>query len=238
MIDAPPTFAKVLALDTATRIQSLALLDGDTLLEHAQRRVQFNHGSTLLEHVSTMLEEHHLEVGELDLVAVGIGPGSFTGLRVGLAIAKSLARAESLPLVGASSLAALAHPVTLANPSAIICPVYDARRQEVFAGLYRQGAPAEQLEDDQTIAPQALRDKILELSSDSPVILVGDGPRRYAELRDWGGADVRSLPGWADGPSAASVGVLGRHTVLTDGPDDLATLQPNYIRPTDAELNK
>jgi tRNA threonylcarbamoyladenosine biosynthesis protein TsaB len=229
---------KILAIDTATRIQSLALLDGDKLLEHAQRRVQFNHGSTLLEHVSTMLEEHRLEVGELDLIAVGIGPGSFTGLRVGLAISKALARAESIPLVGVSSLAALAHPVAMANRAAIVCPVYDARRQEVFAGLYRHGAPIlEQLEDDQTIAPTALRDKILELSADETVTLVGDGPRRYDELDDWDDADVHILSGWADGPSAASVGLLGRQKVLADGADDLATLQPNYIRPTDAELN-
>ncbi len=247
MNDQPDKMQRVLAIDTATRVQSLALMDGETVLEHSQRRVKFNHGSTLLEHLSQTLDEHKLEVADLDLVSVGVGPGSFTGLRVGLAIAKSLSRAESIPIVGVSTLAALAHSVAITNPTAIVCPMYDARRREVYAGFYRWDTPRlEQLEPDQTIAPAELRDRILHYSSTvAPVVLVGNAPRKYSDELDvwemaninWEAPDVSVMPSWTDAPSAVSVALLGRRKARSGELDDLASLEPNYIRPTDAEKN-
>ncbi len=246
MSNSEPTWRRVLALDTATRTQSLALMDGPTVLEHSQRQVKFNHGSSLLTHLSETLEEHRLEVGELDLIAVGIGPGSFTGLRVGLAIAKSLARAENIPIVGVSTLAALAYPVAIGHQFAAVCPMYDARRQEVYAGVYVYDEPhLRQLEPDQTASPEAMREKVLEIATTSrPVILVGNGPRKYDELAawdmpdvNWETPDVTVLPPWADGPSALGIALLGREKAQHGKLDDIASLEPNYIRPTDAELN-
>ncbi|WP_168210382.1 tRNA (adenosine(37)-N6)-threonylcarbamoyltransferase complex dimerization subunit type 1 TsaB [Persicimonas caeni] len=240
------SWRRVLAIDTATRTQSLALMDGETVLEHSQRKVKFNHGSTLLSHLNQTLAEHKLEVGDLDLIAVGVGPGSFTGLRVGLAIAKSLARAEDIPIVGVSTLAALAYPVAIGHQFAAVCPMYDARRQEVYAGLYAYDeSHLTQLEPDRTASPAAMRQKILELASSSrPVIIVGDGPRKYDELADWDMPDVNwetpdvtLMPAWADGPSAVGLAQIGRQKAQHGHLADVASLEPNYIRPTDAELN-
>jgi tRNA threonylcarbamoyladenosine biosynthesis protein TsaB len=237
---------QVLAIDTGSRVQSLALLDGETMLEHSQRRVRFNHGSTLLTHLSETLEEHDLEVGDLDLISVGLGPGSFTGLRVGLAIAKSLARAEDIPIVGVSTLAALAYPVALSHQFAAICPMFDARRGEVYAGVYAYDAPRlVQIAPDHASAPQDIREKILEIASTSrPVILVGDGSRKYDELAiwdtpdvNWETPDVTLMPAWADAPSAVGVAMLGRQKANRGDLDQVGALEPNYIRPTDAELN-
>jgi tRNA threonylcarbamoyladenosine biosynthesis protein TsaB len=237
---------RVLAVDTASRVQSLALLDGDTVLEHSQRRVRFNHGSTLLAHIDETLEEHKLNVADLDLVSVGVGPGSFTGLRVGLAIAKSLARAESIPIAGVSTLAALAYPVALSHQFAAVCPMFDARRGEVYAGIYTYDAPnLRQIEADQAFAPQTMREKVLAIASTSrPVILVGDGSRKYDELAvwempnvNWETPDVTLMPAWSDAPSAVGIALLGRQKARTGELADVGALEPNYIRPTDAELN-
>ena len=239
-------FAKVLALDTATRVQSLALLDGDDALEHSQRRVRFNHGSTLLEHLSQTLEEHKLEVDDLDLIAVGIGPGSFTGLRVGLAIAKSLARAENIPIVGVSTLAALAYPHAVGHPRSAVCAMYDARRGEVYTGVYAHSDEhLTSIEADQTAAPEDIRQKILALASTSrPVVICGNGPRKYESLAHWHKPDsnwespeVTVLGAWADGPSATALGLLGRQRARAGHLDEVGSLEPNYIRPTDAEIN-
>ena len=236
----------VLAIDTGSRVQSLALLDGETVLEHSQRRVRFNHGSTLLTHLSETLEEHDLEVSDLDLISVGVGPGSFTGLRVGLSIAKSLARAEAIPIAGVSTLAALAYPVAITHQFAAVCPMFDARRGEVYAGIYAYDAPhLHQIGADHAAAPQAMREKILDIASTSrPVILVGDGSRKYDELAvwdmpnvNWETPDVTSMPAWADAPSAIGIAMLGRQKARKDELAEVGALEPNYIRPTDAELN-
>jgi tRNA threonylcarbamoyladenosine biosynthesis protein TsaB len=236
----------VLAIDTGSRVQSLALLDGETVLEHSQRRVRFNHGSTLLTHLSETLEEHKLGVGDLDLITVGVGPGSFTGLRVGLSIAKSLARAEDIPIAGVSTLAALAYPVALSHQFAAICPMFDARRGEVYTGVYVYDAPhLRQIEADHASAPQAMREKILDIAKTSrPVILVGDGSRKYDELAAWDmpnvsgeTPDVTLMPAWADAPSAVGIAMLGRQKARRGELDEVGALEPNYIRPTDAELN-
>lgn len=230
---------RVLAIDTATRTQSLALFDGETVLEHSQRRVKFNHGSTLLSHLNGTLDEHKLDVSDLDLIAVGVGPGSFTGLRVGLAIAKSLARAEDIPLVGVSTLAALAYPVASAHRTATVWAMNDARRQEVYAGSYTHDGPhLTELEADYTSSPEAMRERVLDAATtSSPIILVGNGLRKYDVLADWDTPNVTVMPAWADGPSGIGLVQLGRQKAARGEFADIGSLEPNYIRPTDAELN-
>lgn len=234
-----PTFQRILAADTATRTQALALLDGDLLLEHSQRRVKFNHGSSLLAHVAAMLDSQALSLQQLDLIAVGLGPGSFTGLRVGLAAAKSLARAHQIPLVGVSTLAATAHPLALAHPKAAVCCALDARRGEVYAGVYelaQPGAKLRALHPDHTTTCGDLRARLLKLADTRPVILLSDAADKYAELNDFPTSDVLVLPSWAAAPPALSVALLGRQKAQAGKLDDIAQLEPNYIRPTDAEI--
>jgi len=235
------SYRRILAIDTATRTQSLALMDGETVLEHTQQRVKFNHGSTLLERVAQMLEAQELQVCDLDLIAVGRGPGSFTGLRVGIAIAKSLSRAKDIPLVGVSTLAALAHPAACAHPEAAVCATLDARRREVYTGLYALDpdnlSTLQNLAPDRTTANQDLRERLLKLAKTRPIILVGDAPQKYEELARWrADARIRVLEPWAAIPSAIAIAQLGRHAANAGHLDAVNTLEPNYIRPTEAEI--
>ena len=102
-----------------------------------------------------------------------------------------------------------------------------------------------ELTDHNQVAPEDARDHILQLAeTEEPVVVVGDGPRKYellAELHapdlNWETPEISVMEPWADGPSAVGIAILGRLRVLREGPDDLAALEPNYLRPTDAEMN-
>src|SRR5919199_2215898 len=152
----------ILAFDTATDVATSALVDdGEVLGERASRAV------TLLEDVDALLRQGGVRADALDALAVGIGPGSFTGVRVGLATARGLALALDLPAAGVSTLDALA----AGAPGAL--PVIDARRHEVFV-----------LQPEAKVMPPA------ELELAPGTLCVGDGAVRYRALLEAAGADV------------------------------------------------
>ena len=231
-----PTFRRVLAIDTATRIQTLALLDGDAVLARRLHQVKFNQASTLLHNIGDMLGQHDLSPRDLDLICVGVGPGSFTSLRVGLANAKGLARAAGCALAGVSSLEAVARPACYMHDGPVVATI-DARRGEVYAGVYRgRGEGFEALIADHTATPSALKARLEEEFAGQAIVASGTGVRAYPELSGWDAPNVRVLDAAWDAPSSVSVALLGRARALRDGPDDLARLEPNYIRLSDAEL--
>lgn len=229
-------YRRILAIDTATRVQAVALLDGEKLCEHRVQRVAYNHGSSLLKNVDGLLDGCPFELHEVDLFAVGLGPGSFTGLRVGLATAKALSRAVERPIVGVSSLAAIAYTPARTCPQATILAAMDARRREVYAGAYRweEDTLTEVLED--RAAPPD--DWIGQVSKGltGPFVQVGDGVEKYDVLRDWDAPTLRRLPGDLAAPSAIGVARLGRALAMREGVADRTQLEPNYIRPSDAVL--
>src|SRR5215470_350304 len=152
-----------LAFDTATSVATSALVDGDEVLGERVSRAQ-----TLLEDVDALLRQAGAHPSDLGRLAVGIGPGSFTGIRIGLAVARGLALSFDVPGSGVSTLAALA----AGAPEAV--PVIDAKRREVFT--LGGGEP-------RALAPQ-------ELPLDGGTVCVGDGARRYRSVLEERGADV------------------------------------------------
>jgi tRNA threonylcarbamoyladenosine biosynthesis protein TsaB len=150
----------ILAFDTATDVATSALVDGGEVLGE-----RVSHASTLLEDIDSLLSVAGAAPADLDALAVGTGPGSFTGTRIGLAVARGLALALDLPVAGVSTLAALA-----AGAEGVL-PVIDARRGEVFVP-----------------GPRAVRPE--ELSALLGVTCVGDGARRYRSLFEPAGAVI------------------------------------------------
>jgi tRNA threonylcarbamoyladenosine biosynthesis protein TsaB len=235
----PTTFRRILAIDAATKVQAMALVEGDEVIEHRLQRARYNHSSTLIGNIDALFEAQSLKVHDVDLFAVGVGPGSFTGLRVAMAIAKALARATDKPIVGVSSLATLAHGTAILDPDAPVCAMIDARRMEVYAGLYalRDNRLAT-LVDDHTTAPTSLEATLRSLiETHGHVNLVGNGPQAFPDLDLWKLEGLRVLPAFTQTPSAVSTALLARHKALTAGCDDLVSLEPNYIRPSDAEMS-
>ena len=228
----------ILGLDTSTNVQAIALLDGDRLMESRGRRVPFNHSSSLLANVDETLQAHEYEPDDLDGIAVGIGPGSFTGTRISLALTKALARRLEVPLVGISTLAAVAYRAAKARPDAIVVPVLNAGRQEVYAGTYSaQDGTFRRLEDDRLQGVEAVVDALEKRRSEgTSITVVGSGIEAYdafATLSD----DIVVLEPSFGAPSALAVARLGRRRLADGDEDSIHELEPNYIRPSSAEEN-
>lgn len=222
---------RALGIETATSIASVGVAAEDQVLAERALPMRGSHARSLLALIDTALAAADLGLGGLDLVAVSIGPGSFTGLRIGLSVAKGLALATGLPVVGVPTLEAYAR--TAGPRPDTLCPVLDARKGEVYAAAYRwRGADLECVAAPAAIAPERCA-----ASLRAPCTLVGDGVDAYLELwrRALGeGADL--IPLAALPPSGAVVAGLGIARARARGADDLALLEPRYCRPCEAEL--
>lgn len=200
----------------------------DTVLLEAGLR----HGRQLLPAAASLLERHHLTAESLWAVAVSIGPGSYTGLRVGVMAAKALAYGAGCRLAAVSSLAALAAGVALAGRAGTgseVLVVQDARRDEVYAGLYRVGDGGDSLSllPDAAVTPeeavQILRER---LAQGADPVRAGSGFTTYADL----------FAGVGDGPvypalvDPAAVGLLAWRQLLREESADPLQLQPRYLR--------
>lgn len=122
----------VLALDTATLVSSVALATEDTLLAEITLQTKKTHSELLMPHIQQLLAMANVDKKDIGAVAVSIGPGSFTGLRIGLATAKALAYALKIPIVGVPTLAALAYGCSL--PGVLLAPLLDAQKRECLSG--------------------------------------------------------------------------------------------------------
>jgi tRNA threonylcarbamoyladenosine biosynthesis protein TsaB len=193
-----------LAFDTATAVATSALVDGDEVLGERVSRAQ-----TLLEDVDALLRQAGSHPTDLDRLAVGLGPGSFTGVRIGLAVARGLALSLELPGVGVSTLAALA----AGAPGAV--PVIDAKRREIFTLL--DGEPRVLAPEDLPLAEGAL--------------CVGDGAKRYRSLLEERGAGVPPDDDERHLPRARF------HAALAGEARAVDELEPLYLRVPDAERN-
>ena len=191
-----------LAFDTATAVATSALVDGDEVLGERVSRAQ-----TLLEDVDALLRQAGAHPSDLDRLAVGLGPGSFTGVRIGLAVARGLALSLDVPGSGVSTLAALA----AGAPGAV--PVVDAKRREIFTLV--DGEP-------RVLTPQ-------ELPLDEGVACVGDGGKRYRQLLEERGAIVPPDGDERHLPRARFHAALAGETRSVD------ELEPLYLRVPDAD---
>lgn len=221
----------VLGIDTATSTASVGLADGDRVIAERSLGMTRNHAVSLLPLIDATLHEGGVALLDLDAVAVSIGPGSFTGLRVGLSVAKGLVLVRGMAIAGVPTLEVLAQ--TAAADGGSVCAVLDARRGEVYTAAFccRQGrveclykAAVVNLEDLATRVP-------------SPCRLVGDLVETHAAfLRERLGPDVDLIPGVS--PSGAVVARMGARRIESTGPDDPVGLEPAYVRAPDAEWNR
>jgi tRNA threonylcarbamoyladenosine biosynthesis protein TsaB len=183
--------------------------------------------------VDRALGEARITLDALGGIAVSIGPGSFTGLRIGLSTAKGLAYATGLPLVGVPTLEAMAWALPAARWQ--ICPVLDARKQEVYAALFRHEADGlRRIAEDAAMAPEELCRLIR-----NPTLFLGDGVEPYGALfRERLGDKMLCPPLASRGARPACVAELGRQRLLRGERDAPETLTPAYLRPSEAELRR
>jgi tRNA threonylcarbamoyladenosine biosynthesis protein TsaB len=236
----------IAALDTATLALSCALVELSPgapprlvrlRTEHAPAKatpgVTGGHGGRLPGALVSLLEEAGLALEAVEGFAVGLGPGSFTGLRIGLATWKGLAYAQRRPIAGASSLAALALAAAARAPAgAVLVPLLDARKGEVYAGFYRAaGAGVEPLAPEAALGPAALAGR---LAAWPGALVFGEGRAPHAEALVSFGA----LPGAPATPGALEVAALAAPRLLgaAHDPQALFALEPHYVRASEAEV--
>lgn len=197
------------------------------LAERAERESR-SHTVSLPRLVERTLADAGLQVGDVQGLAVSIGPGSFTGLRIGLAFAKGLAYAGRVPLAAVSTLEALAWAAD-APPGVRICAALDARKQEVYAALFEATCDGpRRLGADVALRPAALA-RLL----DAPCVLVGDAGEVYADVLG-ARADVR--PFATHHPRGGIVARLGAARLARGDVADVGALEPTYVRAPEAEL--
>jgi tRNA threonylcarbamoyladenosine biosynthesis protein TsaB len=244
----------VLGMETATFCGSVALLADDRLIGSRTLNSSATHSARLLQSIAELLAEADVPLGNVTGIAVSIGPGSFTGVRIGLSAAKGLAFAQRIPMVGVSTLEALA--VRAGRDPRLICPVIDARRNETFVAAYRwpRGAdlprlvvppgvmPIERFLDCLLAARSATRDRHFAIRNPQSAIrgrclFLGDGALRYRKpIESRLGQLASFAPPHRILPSAEEIAWLGRRRLARGEFDDPAVLEPVYIRSSDARL--
>lgn len=224
------TVVTLLALETATDTCGVALLQGDGVVAEAHLHRPRVHSKRLTPLVEDVLQHADVAPSTLDAVAVSMGPGSYTGLRIGVSTAKGWALAADADLVGVPTLEAYAAQLrSVVDPNDVVCALLDARRNEVYAGAVRW--------DEEGLETHAGTKALTvdTLSSwlgmvDGRVWLVGDGAEKSRDALAEVSASCIVVPVDELAPSAAWVGRRGRVRLATSGPDDVSSFEPFYVK--------
>jgi tRNA threonylcarbamoyladenosine biosynthesis protein TsaB len=240
----------ILAADTSTKSASVALVRDGAVLGETTLSLGRAHATTFVPALEELMRRCGVAHADLDAYACTTGPGSYTGIRIGLATVQMMAFAAGKPAYGASTLDALALPLRV-SPALVVCPMIDARGGRVFASALpgaagAQGTGAEAAVDEDRLVPEGnypvevFAERLAEALRTSPgatAVLCGDAAPLCADrLRALlPGADVRTAQGALLAPLASSAALLAAHRAAAGAPGDPAGLAASYLSPSQAE---
>lgn len=220
----------LLAIDTSSFVLGCALAEKDKLVAEWTIARKLTHSARLIPHMDKLMEDAGVAKKEIEAVAVGKGPGSFTGLRIGLATAKMIAHIWQVPLIGVDTLEALAW--NMAGANAFILPLIDAQRGNVYAALY---SAYENIWPETSIEVAPIEEVIsAAVRHGGPIIAVGEGADLYKEKLINAGIQLATPANRYS--RAASVAGVAQMRWEEGKIDDPLTLLPNYIRRSEAEV--
>ena len=232
----------ILAMDTSTRSLTVALLRDYECIAEAGLEAERNHSLYLVPVIQQMIAEQGVALHQLQAIAVGVGPGSYTGVRIGVTVAKTMAWSLKIPVYGVSSLSAYAHAARATMMQAedtYYLPLLDARRTQIYTALFRDRAGLwERVADDSIkLATDWFThlEKVLLQDAAKQLVIVGDTAPFTAEIANFHdrtaiATDIVELP-----LSAYHIGLLARARLLSGERDDLHELVPNYTQLAEAE---
>lgn len=225
---------KILGIDAATKVAGIGIVNENEIVAEARLNTGRTHSERLLPLLNELLKNSGVTWAEISALAVTIGPGSFTGLRIGLATAQGLAQVLDKPIVGVVTLDALAE--NLRGNSGLVCPLLDARRDEVYTALYRSGEKdMTLLTSYRAIAPATLVRELLEL--DERITFLGDGVLPYRDLiKDTLGQRALFAPPVQNLLRGGEVAYLGMKKFLQGEGTSLLEIRPFYLRLSEAEI--
>ena len=224
----------VLGMDTATRTASIGLVEENRIVGEFSLQVDRVHSKKLMPMVDQLLEAAGVEATQIEAIAVSAGPGSFTGLRIGMATAKGLAYALSVPLTGVSTLAGLCYNCIPAD--ALLCPILDARMSEFYTALYRwENEQLVPVIEDSVMR----REKLIQMlaGEEGPKIVVADQAlESNLNLNEAFSGSILYAPPHQALPRGVSIALLGYKQIENGAGDSLLSLQPAYLRRSQAEI--
>jgi len=226
---------RILAFETSAKAGSVALLEKGILLAENYCNTGLTHSQTLMVMAEDMLKSCNLKPSDVEAVAVAAGPGSFTGIRIGVAAAKGFAWGAEIPCCGVSTLEAMA--TGLGVYDGYILPVMDARRSQVYNAVFRaEGGNLTRMTEDRAIALSDLAEEIKNI--EKPIFLVGDGAALcYNTLKEAVPALVLP-PEHRMHQRSVGVALVAEKMLQTGKTGDGATLTPNYLRLSQAERER
>ncbi len=221
----------ILAFETSAKAASVALHDGAKLLGESYQNTGLTHSQTLMVMADDLLKQCGCSPKDITHVAVAAGPGSFTGVRIGVAAAMGLAWGAQLPLYGVSTLEAMAKNRGLDR--GVVCACMDARRSQVYNALF---SAAGRLCEDRAISLEDLSAELKNL--EGPIYLVGDGAALAHRTLAGEIPELILPPEHLQHQRAAGVALVAAEQIAAGVPVDAGSLQPNYLRLSQAEREK
>ncbi len=228
---------KILALDSSGLVASVALVAENELIGEYTINYKKTHSQTLLPMLDAMFQQLEMEIAEIDAIAISGGPGSFTGLRIGAATAKGLGLALNKPLIHIPTAEAMAYQ--LVGVSGIICPIMDARRSQVYTGMYQYDGEGEfQVIESQMALPM---DEVIEKLNEmgQTVVFLGDGvPVHRTRIIEQMTVPFTFAPSFCNRQRAGAVGALGHLYYKKGIMEQASDHQPDYLRVSQAERER
>jgi tRNA threonylcarbamoyladenosine biosynthesis protein TsaB len=217
-------------VDTSTSVVGIAIVEDDQLIVEYTLNLHEMHSAKLLSSINDAMNRAEMKIFDIDGFAVSIGPGSFTGLRVGIATVKGLSYATQKPMLAVPTLEALAH--TLRYSDRLICPLLDARKNEVYGAIYSGGGKIERKSDYLCVKIEQIINMIDQLT-----IFLGEGAHRYkAEIISGLGDKAIIADQLMSLPRGANVAILGLEKLRRNEVEDAFSLKPLYVRKPEAEV--
>ena len=225
----------ILAFETTAKAGSVALLEDGKLLAESYQNTGLTHSQTLMLMAEDMLKTAGKTVADVTAVAVAEGPGSFTGVRIGVAAAKGFAWGGQIPCYGVSTLEAMAE--SLGVYDGYVCACMDARRNQVYNGLFlANGGKLERISEDRAIALSDLKEELAHI--DGPIFLVGDGSSLTYKTLSGEVSNLILPPEHRMHQRASGVALLAAKKIDGGEPGDANGLTPNYLRLSQAERER
>ena len=220
----------ILGIDTSTTIGSIGLLvNQEPIAEHTLDITQ-THSSRLMPAIKTVLEWGNLNIRDIDAFAVATGPGSFTGIRIAVATAKSICYAIKKPILAISTLEAIAYNLRYSNQ--LICPILDARQDQVYTAIFQGGKNLIRRTEDLCVPLAEILNRLDDINdnNDNPVAFIGDGLHRYGEnIRGQLDKPILVAPTFHV-PRGANIAYLATERFQSGDADDYFSITPNYVR--------
>jgi len=221
---------KCLAIDTTTDTCSIALADENSLLGEYDFAHHMDLSRRIMPNIQNLLTDCGLGMKDIQAVGVSLGPGSFTGLRIGVVTAKTIAQVLNIPISGIISLDLLAHQFDY-FPDLVVCPLIKVRKGEVYFAFYRVNRGSiERISEYEAATTEEMIEKA-QAVGDGPIIFTGDGlPINLDLIREHLGDRAVDTPQWLSFPKASIIARLAIEKIARGEADDFLSLAPFYIR--------